>query len=62
LKNLQDEDLTAFYTRLASRAEAELATRSQEFTRAGISVDRKIRYGKRLMEFFGRSAHDKAKA
>jgi nucleotide-binding universal stress UspA family protein len=50
IDNLQDEDLTAFYTRLASRAETELATSAQEFARAGISVDRKIRYGKRLTE------------
>ncbi len=58
IENLQDEDLTAFYTRLASRAETELATSAQEFASAGISVDRKIRYGKRLTEIV-REARDR---
>jgi universal stress protein A len=58
IENLQDAELTAFYTRLASRAEAELAARAQEFTSAGISVDRKILYGKRLIEIV-REARDR---
>jgi nucleotide-binding universal stress UspA family protein len=47
IENLQDAELTAFYTRLAARAEAELAARAQAFTSSGISVERKILYGKR---------------
>jgi len=50
IENVQDAELTAFYTRLTSRAEAELSTRAQEFALAGISVDRKILYGRRLAE------------
>lgn len=58
IEKVEDPELTAFYTRLASRAEAELAARAQEFQRAGISVDRKILYGKRLAEIV-REAHDR---
>jgi universal stress protein A len=58
IENLQDSELTTFYTRLASRAEAELAVRAKEFTAAGISVERKIVYGKRLSEIV-REARDR---
>src|SRR5262249_44221803 len=57
IENLSDAELSAFYTRLASHAEAELTTHSQSLRNAGISVDRKILYGKRLTEIV-REAHD----
>jgi nucleotide-binding universal stress UspA family protein len=57
IENLQDAELTAFYTRLASRAEAELGVRAQEFANAGIKVERKILFGKRLTEIL-REARD----
>ena len=57
IENLQDAELTAFYTRLAPRAEAELATRIQEFKNAGITADHKTLYGKRLTEIV-REARD----
>ena len=57
IENLVDADLAAFYTRLTSRAEAELAARVQEGACAGISVERKLVYGKRLTEIV-REARD----
>ncbi|HXY36516.1 MAG TPA: universal stress protein [Planctomycetaceae bacterium] len=60
IENLEDAELTAFYTRLASRAEAELGARAQEFANAGIRVDRKILYGKRLTEIVREARDQKA--
>jgi nucleotide-binding universal stress UspA family protein len=50
IENLPQDELQSFYSRITSRAESELETRSQRFTAAGIRVDTKIRYGKRLAE------------
>ncbi len=57
IENLQDAELTGFYTRLASHAEAELGGRAREFANAGIRVDQKILYGRRLSEIV-REARD----
>ena len=45
-----DAELKRFYKRLETRAETELATMSQRFETAALTVDRKIRFGKRLTE------------
>jgi len=50
IENLPQEELKSFYARITSRAEIELETRAQRFAAAGIRVDRKILYGKRLAE------------
>jgi nucleotide-binding universal stress UspA family protein len=50
IENVPDEELRSFYKRITSRAEAELEVRGQRFAAAGIRVDRKILYGKRLTE------------
>ncbi len=50
IENLSDEELQSFYARITSRAETELEARAQRFAAAGIRVDRKILYGKRLAE------------
>src|SRR5579863_4209410 len=50
IENVPDEELKSFYARLASHAETEMEARAQRFAGAGIRVDRKIRYGKRLTE------------
>lgn len=52
----EDDELRAFFDRLRKRAEAELESSAQQFEAAGLSVDRKIRYGNRSSEI----AHDAA--
>ena len=48
-----DPDVREFYRRLNERAERELETMSQRFVEAGISVQHKIRFGKRISEIVG---------
>jgi universal stress protein A len=60
IENVEGAELAVFYTRLAARAEAELANRAHSFERAGISVDRKIVYGKRLTEIVREARERKA--
>ena len=50
IENVPQEELQSFYARITSQAETELEARAQGFAAAGIRVDRKIRYGKRLFE------------
>jgi nucleotide-binding universal stress UspA family protein len=50
IDNVPQDELTSFYERLTSRAEKELKTRSQRFRDAGLTVESKIRRGKRLKE------------
>ncbi len=45
-----DAELEHFYRRLRVRAESELERMSQRFAEAGLQVDRKIRFGRRLAE------------
>lgn len=45
-----DDDLDQFFARLSTRAATELESMSQRFAQAGIAVDRKTRFGKRLQE------------
>lgn len=45
-----DRELQEFYDRLEARADRELEDRSQRFVEAGLAVDCKVRYGKRLQE------------
>ncbi len=48
-----DPDVREFYHRLNERAERELETMSQRFTEAGVSIQQKIRFGKRISEIVG---------
>jgi nucleotide-binding universal stress UspA family protein len=48
-----DPDVREFYSRLNERAERELETMSQRFVEAGISIQQKIRFGKRIAEIVG---------
>ncbi|MBD3676372.1 MAG: universal stress protein [Planctomycetaceae bacterium] len=50
LSELEDRELTAFYDRLAERANRELESFAQRFQEAKLPVDWKVRYGKRLTE------------
>lgn len=45
-----DAEMEQFYARLESRADSELERLSQPFVAAGLAIDRKIRFGKRLPE------------
>jgi len=45
-----DDELEKFYDRLEQRADSELERLSQRFLDAGLAGDRKVRFGKRLME------------
>src|SRR5436190_3205412 len=45
-----DSELEQFYAKLQARADSELERLSQRFVAAGLAVDRKTRYGKRLLE------------
>jgi nucleotide-binding universal stress UspA family protein len=45
-----DAELTRFYEKLQARADSELERLSKRFVAAGLAVDRKTRYGKRLNE------------
>lgn len=45
-----DAELEQFYAKLQLRADSELERLSQRFAAAGLAVDRKTRYGKRLFE------------
>src|SRR5262249_51466519 len=55
-----DAELEQFYARLQARADAELENLSQRFVAAGLAVDRKVRFGKRLHEIVGDSVERKA--
>jgi len=46
----QDAEVEQFYAKLQVRADSELERLSQRFVAAGLAVDRKTRYGKRLIE------------
>jgi nucleotide-binding universal stress UspA family protein len=50
ISDLTDSEIREFYGRLEVRANTELETMGQRFEAAGLPVDRKIRYGKRLPE------------
>jgi nucleotide-binding universal stress UspA family protein len=50
ISDLTDTEIGEFYGRLETRANTELETMGQRFEEAGLAVDRKIRYGKRLRE------------
>ena len=58
IDNVPQNELQPFYARITSRAESELQARLQRFTAAGIRVDTKIRYGRRLVEII-RDAHER---
>jgi nucleotide-binding universal stress UspA family protein len=45
-----DAELNRFYEKLQERADSELERLSQRFVAAGLAVDSKTRYGKRLTE------------
>jgi nucleotide-binding universal stress UspA family protein len=45
-----DAEVEQFYAKLQERADSELERLSQRFVAAGLAVDRKTRYGKRLIE------------
>jgi len=45
-----DAEMEQFYAKLKARADSELERLSQHFVAAGLAVDRKIRFGKRLPE------------
>jgi nucleotide-binding universal stress UspA family protein len=45
-----DRELEQFYAKLQERADSELERLSQRFVAAGLAIDRKTRYGKRLLE------------
>ncbi len=46
----EDAELREFFDRLQQRAEAELESRAQRFSEAGLTVDRKVRLGRRTAE------------
>lgn len=46
----EDAELREFFNRLQLRAEAELESRAQRFSEAGLAVDRKVRLGRRTAE------------
>ncbi|HSG69056.1 MAG TPA: universal stress protein, partial [Planctomycetaceae bacterium] len=50
IADLTDAEINDFYNRLETRANTELETMAQRFAEAGLKIDRKIRYGKRLRE------------
>lgn len=50
IADLTDAEINDFYSRLETRANTELETMAQRFAEAGLKIDRKIRYGKRLRE------------
>lgn len=50
IEHLPEEDLKSFYARIKSRAETELEQRAQRFAAAGLRVDQKTLFGKRLVE------------
>jgi nucleotide-binding universal stress UspA family protein len=50
IENVPDAELKPFYAQITSRAETELERRAQRFADAGIRIDRKVLYGKRLVE------------
>ena len=54
-----DSDLEAFYAKLEQRARSEMDSLSQRFAAAGLKVDQKIRYGKRLQEIVADSTERK---
>lgn len=49
-EDAEDDETRSFYDHLGQRADAELESRSQVFTDAGLTTDYKIRYGKRAEE------------
>lgn len=50
IADLTDAEINEFYNRLDTRANTELETMAQRFAEAGLKIDQKIRYGKRLRE------------
>jgi nucleotide-binding universal stress UspA family protein len=50
IEDLSDTELQDFYDRLEARADRELEDRSQRFADAGLKVDCKVHFGKRLQE------------
>lgn len=50
IEDLTDAELEDFYDRLEARADRELEDRSQRFAEAGLKVDCKVRFGRRLPE------------
>lgn len=50
LESGSDAELDRFYARLNTRAETELESMSQRFDDAGVVIDRKVRYGRRLQD------------
>ncbi|HLJ12815.1 MAG TPA: universal stress protein [Planctomycetaceae bacterium] len=55
-----DAELEQFYARLQTRADSELERAAERFVAAGVSIDRKIRFGKRLLEIVSDSTDRKA--
>jgi nucleotide-binding universal stress UspA family protein len=45
-----DAEVESFYSRLQNRSQTELESAAQCFAQAGLTVDTKIRFGKRLHE------------
>jgi nucleotide-binding universal stress UspA family protein len=45
-----DAEMNQFYDRLEKRADSELERMSQRFVDAGLTIERKVRFGKRLPE------------
>ena len=45
-----DAEMEQFYDRLEKRADSELERLSQRFEAAGLAIERKVRFGKRLAE------------
>lgn len=50
IEGAEDAEMRAFFDRLQRRAEAELESRAQRFSEAGLAVDRKVRLGRRTIE------------
>lgn len=45
-----DAELQSFYAKLQQRSQTELESAAQRFSQAGLTVDTKIRFGRRLHE------------
>jgi len=58
IENVPKEELKSFYDQLTARATSQLESRCQRFEDAGIKIDWKLRYGKRVFEVV-QDAHDR---
>lgn len=59
IEDVSDEEMQDFYDRLEARADRELEDRSQRFAEAGLPVDCKVRFGRRLEEILQDAEHRK---